>query len=200
MLTLTLGVLGAYLLGSIPFGLLLTRAAGLGDVRRIGSGSIGATNVLRAGRKDIAAATVLLDGGKGVAAVLLTRAFVPDSAAVEMTAALAAACAFIGHCFPVWLGFKGGKGIATFIGTTLALAWPLGIAICGVWLLTAAIFGYSSLAGLTMVAAGAALAALAGLHAVALALLAMAALSWIRHAQNIRRLLSGEEPKIGRQS
>jgi glycerol-3-phosphate acyltransferase PlsY len=166
-------------------------------VRTIGSGSIGATNVLRTGRKDIAAATVLLDGGKGAVAVLLVRAFVPDDAGAETAAALAAACAFLGHCFPVWLGFKGGKGIATFIGATLALAWPLGVAICGIWLLTAAIFRYSSLAGLVMVAAAPVLAALAGLMDVAVSLAFMAALSYVRHAGNIRRLLRGEESKIG---
>jgi glycerol-3-phosphate acyltransferase PlsY len=197
-LALILVAVFAYLLGSIPFGLLLTRAAGLGDVRRIGSGSIGATNVLRTGRKDIAAATLLLDGGKGAAAVLLARAFVSDDATAETAAAMAAACAFLGHCFPVWLGFRGGKGVATFIGAALALAWPLGVAIAGVWLLTAAIFGYSSLAGLVMVAAAPVLALLAGATAIAASLAVMAALSWLRHAGNIRRLLRGEESKIGR--
>ncbi len=186
----------AYLLGAIPFGLLLTRAAGLGDVRAIGSGNIGATNVLRTGRKDVAAATLLLDAAKGAVPVLAARWLAPPEAAVALPA-LAAACAFLGHCFPVWLGFKGGKGVATFIGGAFALLWPLGLAICGIWLLAASLSGYSSLAALVMMAAAPALAVLAGAMAPAAALLAMAALSYIRHAANIRRLLRGEESRIG---
>ena len=187
--------LAAYLLGSVPFGLLLTRAAGLGDVRKIGSGNIGATNVLRTGRKDIAAATLILDGGKAAAAVLVARALFS-----EEVAALAGAFAFLGHCFPVWLRFQGGKGVATFIGAALALAWPLGLAIVGVWLLAAAIFGYSSLAALVMAALAPALAFLARENPAALALLSMVPILYLRHAENIRRLARGEESRIDRKS
>ncbi|HHY02747.1 MAG TPA: glycerol-3-phosphate acyltransferase, partial [Paracoccus sp.] len=123
-----------YLLGSVPFGVLLTRALGLGDLRSIGSGNIGATNVLRTGNKGAALATLLLDGGKGAAAVLLARWL-----GGEGTALVAGAAAFLGHLYPVWLGFRGGKGVATFLGTVGALSWPLGLALCGVWLLTAAL-------------------------------------------------------------
>ena len=134
---------GGYLLGSIPFGLLLTRLAGMGDVRRIGSGNIGATNVLRTGRKDLAAATLLLDGGKGAAAALIGNYFFgPD---VMLAAGFGAV---LGHNFPIWLGFRGGKGVATSIGTLLAVAWPVGLGVCLVWLLVAAVTRYSSLAAL----------------------------------------------------
>jgi glycerol-3-phosphate acyltransferase PlsY len=199
----------AYLLGSLPFGLLLTRAAGLGDVRRIGSGNIGATNVLRTGRKDLALATLLLDGGKGVAAVLLAWA-----AAGPGVALVAAVAAVVGHLWPVWLRFKGGKGVATTLGTLLALSPPVGLLCCLTWLLVALVFRYSSLAALVSLALapvyafllpwGVRLDALAGAplfqgdwHLVAAASV-LAALVWTRHHQNIARLMAGEEPRIGR--
>ncbi len=193
-------VLG-YLLGSIPFGLVLTKAAGLGDIRSIGSGNIGATNVLRTGNKGLALATLLLDGGKGAAAVLVAGLFDP------MLAVLAGGGAMLGHAFPVWLGFKGGKGVATALGTLLAIAWPVGVLCCLIWLVMAVLFRYSSLASLTSVAAAPVLAwALSGttilgavwtdLPRAALALF-IAALVFLRHDANIRRLLHGEEPKIG---
>jgi glycerol-3-phosphate acyltransferase PlsY len=181
-----------YLLGSIPFGLLLTKFAGLGDIRNIGSGNIGATNVLRTGHKGLAATTVLLDGGKGAVAVLLAGMYGPD------TAALAALGAVLGHMFPVWLRFKGGKAVATALGVWLVLAWPVGVAACVLWLLVAAVFRFSSLAALVALAATPLIAwfwltdpNLTGL-AVVVTLLVFA-----RHHANIRRLLSGSEPKIG---
>ena len=180
-----------YALGSIPFGLLLTRAAGLGDIRNVGSGNIGATNVLRTGRKGLAAATLLLDGAKGLVAVLIARQIGPDAALA------AGAGAVLGHMFPVWLGFKGGKGVATTLGVMGGLAWPLGVLACVLWLLIAAVSRYSSLAALLSIA----LAALAAwwLSTPAIALLAtlLVPAVWARHHENIRRLLSGTEPKIG---
>lgn len=180
----------AYLLGSVPFGLLLTRLAGLGDIRAIGSGNIGATNVLRTGRRGLAAATLLLDGGKGALAVLIAARFGPDMAV------LAAAGALLGHCFPVWLRFKGGKGVATAIGIWLGLAWPVGLIACGIWLTVAVVSRYSSLAALLALAA-APLAAwkLEGPQFAELGVF-VAVLVWIRHHQNIRRLLRGEEGRI----
>lgn len=181
----------AYLIGSIPFGLLLTRAAGLGDIRKVGSGNIGATNVLRTGNKGLAALTLVLDGAKGAVAVLLALRFGPEMGVI------AAAMAVIGHVFPVWLKFKGGKGVATAIGVLLGLSWPVGLLVCGTWLLVAAVFRYSSLAALVAVAAAPAYAwFLADPQRVELAIF-VAALVWLRHHQNIRRLLKGEEPKIG---
>ena len=141
---LAIVLLFGYLLGSIPFGLLLTKMAGLGDLRSIGSGNIGATNVLRTGRKDLAAVTLLGDAGKGAAAVLLAAAIWGPEAAM-----IAGVAAFFGHVFPVWLGFKGGKGVATFIGILLALSWPVALAFCAIWLLVAVALRYSSLAALT---------------------------------------------------
>jgi glycerol-3-phosphate acyltransferase PlsY len=184
---------GGYLLGSIPFGLLLTRMAGLGDVRQIGSGNIGATNVLRTGRKGLAAATLLLDAGKGAAAVLIAQLWGPDMA---VTAALGAV---LGHLFPVWLGFKGGKGVATALGVLLALSLPLGALCCLTWLAVAFLFRYSSLAALAALGAAPLLSwyLLGDLQMVQLTG-ALAALVWLRHQQNIRRLLTGTEPKIGR--
>jgi glycerol-3-phosphate acyltransferase PlsY len=203
VLTLLMAALGGYLVGSIPFGVLLTRAAGAGDVRKIGSGNIGATNVLRTGRKDLALATLILDAGKGAAALLIARA-VTDNDAV---AAIAGGAAFLGHLYPVWLGFKGGKGVATFFGLMLAAAWPLGLVAAAVWLLTAAVFRVSSLSALvaTLVTPVLALMPIAVLNlptsnsVFLLALFAMA-LIWLRHFDNIIRLIKGKEPRIGTKS
>lgn len=184
-----------YLLGSIPFGLILTRLAGLGDVRRIGSGNIGATNVLRTGRKSLAAATLLLDGGKGAAAFLLAGLWGPDMALIAGMAAV------LGHLFPLWLGFRGGKGVATTIGTLFAAAWPLGLAVCAIWLLVAATTRYSSLAALLSLAASPLLAwwITDDLQLLQFAAI-LALLVWLRHLDNIRRLLRGQEAKIGQRS
>src|SRR5262245_51906404 len=183
-------LLGGYLLGSIPFGLILTRLAGLGDIRRIGSGNIGATNVLRTGNKALAAATLILDGAKGAAAVLVARHLFYYGTDAEI---IAGAGAFLGHLFPVWLKFRGGKGVATALGIFLALAWKVGLIACAVWLLVALLFRYSSLAALVAVAAAPVAAwflpdvrsQTAGFA------LFLAALIWLRHHENIRRLLSG---------
>jgi glycerol-3-phosphate acyltransferase PlsY len=184
-------LVAGYLLGSIPFGLILTRLAGLGDIRRIGSGNIGATNVLRTGNKALAAATLLLDGGKGAAAVLIAQHIYGPDAAI-----IAGAGAFLGHLFPVWLRFRGGKGVATTIGIFLAIAWPVGVIACAVWLLVALVFRYSSLAALVAVAA-APIAAwfLANRQTAGLALF-LAVVIWQRHHENIARLLRGEESRI----
>ncbi|CAN5727201.1 glycerol-3-phosphate 1-O-acyltransferase PlsY [soil metagenome] len=180
-----------YLLGAIPFGLLLTRAAGLGDIRNVGSGNIGATNVLRTGRKGLAAATLLLDALKGVVAVLIA-AQVGQIAAVG-----AAAGAVLGHMFPVWLSFKGGKGVATTLGVMWGLAWPVGAIACAAWLLFAAIFRYSSLAALLSVVVAAIASWFLTDSWAATLLTLLVPLVWLRHHENIRRLLSGTEPKIG---
>ena len=180
-----------YALGSIPFGLLLTRAAGLGDIRNVGSGNIGATNVLRTGRKGLAAATLLLDGAKGLVAVLIARQIGPEAAIA------AAAGAVLGHMFPVWLGFKGGKGVATTLGVMGGLAWPVGVLACVLWLLIAAVFRYSSLAALLGVALAALAAWWLSTPAIALLMTVLVPAVWAKHHENIRRLLSGTEPKIG---
>lgn len=192
-LPLILAALLGYLLGSIPFGLVLTRLAGLGDIRTIGSGNIGATNVLRTGNKPLALATLLLDSGKGALAALLALwAAGPDAAL------LAAGGAMLGHTFPVWLGFKGGKGVATALGVLLAVAWPVGIGACLTWLVVAALFRISSLSALVALALAPVTALwLAGTPVAGLALF-IAVLVFIRHDANIRRLLKGEEPKIGK--
>lgn len=191
VLTLVLAAL-AYLAGSIPFGLLLTRWAGLGDVRAIGSGNIGATNVLRTGHKGLAAATLLLDGLKGAVAVLIAAALDPSG-----TAPIAAAvAAFYGHLYPVWLGFRGGKGVATFLGVMAALWWPLGLIFAGVWLAVAVLFGFSSLAALTAALAVPLAAWLASRADVAAVALLMAAMIYYTHRENIRRLIKGEESRI----
>jgi glycerol-3-phosphate acyltransferase PlsY len=180
-----------YGLGSIPFGLLLTRAAGLGDVRSIGSGNIGATNVLRTGRKDIAAATLLLDGLKGTFAVLLFAHFAAEAGL------LAGFAAFLGHIFPVWLGFKGGKGVATFVGCLFGLAWPAGLAFAAIWLTTARLSRYSSLSALVASAASPFVLWALGLPVQALVVAIMAAILWKKHAENIARLRAGTEGRIG---
>lgn len=201
----TLGLLavGGYLLGSIPFGVLITRAAGAGDVRSIGSGNIGATNVLRTGRKDLAFATLILDAGKGAVALLVARALIPGEAG-QVAGAIAGGAAFLGHLFPVWLGFKGGKGVATFFGLLIAAWWPLGLIAGATWILVALLFRISSLSALVASAIAPALS-LAPLPVLDLPTPATittlaaftAVLIWIRHSANIGRLLSGKEPRIG---
>lgn len=194
VLLILVGVLG-YLLGSVPFGIVITRALGLGDLRAIGSGNIGATNVLRTGHKGAALATLLLDAGKGAMAVLIARIAVGEDAAQ-----LAGGMAFLGHLFPVWLGFKGGKGVATFLGTLIALAWPVGLAACATWAVTAAITRISSLSALVA-------AALSGLWCfvfsrgdVLILTFALMVLVYIRHWPNLQRIKAGTEPKIGQKT
>ena len=188
-----LSVLGGYLLGSIPFGVIVTRLGKAGDLRQIGSGNIGATNVLRTGRKGLALATLAGDGGKGAVAVLVARALWGEDAA-----ALAGGAAFVGHIFPVWLGFRGGKGVATFFGVMLAIAWPAGLACAAAWLIVAAVSRYSSLAALSAAALSPFLVLLTGGSRAAAALaLVMALLIYVRHRENIQRLLSGKEDRIG---
>ncbi|USG60139.1 glycerol-3-phosphate 1-O-acyltransferase PlsY [Sneathiella marina] len=197
-------VIVGYFIGSIPFGLVLTKLAGLGDVRKIGSGNIGATNVLRTGNKGLALATLLLDGGKGALVVLLAYTYLTQDYAV-----LAGGGAFLGHLFPVWLKFKGGKGVATFIGIMFAISWPAGLAVGITWLLVAFTLRYSSLSALIS-------AALAPAYLYGLMVLSpignsyfgdvqriefagvMAVLIFVRHYQNIGRLLKGTEPRIGK--
>ena len=193
-MTLFIAAFFGYLLGSVPFGLVLCRIFGYGDIRKIGSGNIGATNVLRTGSKPLALATLILDSGKGAMAVLVANYFLGYDAAL-----LAGFCALLGHLFPVWLKFKGGKGVATTLGTLIALAPYVGIGACLLWLATAFTFRISSLSALVAVIATPLMAHfmyhdpnLSGLCAV------IAALVWIKHRENIKRLLKGEEPKIGR--
>jgi len=188
----------AYVLGAVPFGLLLTRAFGAGDLRTIGSGNIGATNVLRTGRKGLAAATLLLDGGKGAAAVLLARHFTHD----EHIAAIAGFAAFGGHLFPFWLNFRGGKGVATMLGVSLAGWWPAGVAALLVWLTGALVTRYSSVGGMMAAVASAILFTVARTTAPldatwTIAAWAMAALLLLKHGDNIRRLRAGTESRIG---
>jgi glycerol-3-phosphate acyltransferase PlsY len=190
LLILIFALSGGYLLGSIPFGLVLTRLAGLGDIRKIGSGNIGATNVLRTGNKILAFAVLLLDSGKGAIAVLFAANWGEDAA---MAAGLGAV---LGHLFPVWLGFKGGKGVATTIGTLLALAWPVGVIACLVWLCVAFLFRISSLAALAATAVAPAVSLIIRGPWLAVPVLAIAILIWLKHAANIRRLIAGTEPRI----
>jgi glycerol-3-phosphate acyltransferase PlsY len=194
VLLILVGVLG-YLLGSVPFGIVITRALGLGDLRAIGSGNIGETNVLRTGHKGAALATLLLDAGKGAIAVLIARFAVGEDAAQ-----VAGGMAFLGHLFPVWLGFKGGKGVATFLGTLIALAWPVGLAACATWAVTAAITRISSLSALVA-------AALSGMWCfvfsrgdLLILTFALMVLVYIRHWPNLQRIKAGTEPKIGQKS
>lgn len=186
-----LALLGGYLLGSIPFGILLTRAAGAGDLRSIGSGNIGATNVLRTGRKGLAALTLVLDCVKGAAAVLIAGAVDPGFAP------LAGIGAFFGHLYPVWLGFRGGKGVATMLGVVLALHWPSGIAFAGVWIAALALTRYSSVGGMAAAFAPPVVAAWMGDIPDALLFLAFALMVLWKHRANLARLLAGTEPKVG---
>lgn len=190
---LILTALLGYLLGSVPFGVVITRAMGLGDLRAIGSGNIGATNVLRTGNKAAALATLLLDGAKGAAAVLIARALAGEDAAQ-----VAGLGAFLGHLFPVWLGFSGGKGVATFLGTLLALAWPVGLAACATWAATAAISRISSLSALVAAGLAAIWAALLGHGEMTALIVILATLVFARHLPNIARLRAGTEPRIGK--
>ncbi len=191
--SLIIAVVGGYLLGSVPFGLVLTRLGGLGDIREIGSGNIGATNVLRTGRKDLALLTLLLDSGKGAIAVILAGIFISSE-----LGATAGAAAFIGHCFPLYLKFKGGKGVATFVGTILAIDWTIGLTFLAGWLLTALLFRISSLSALagSLIAAG--YAYQYGVQGVWITVFAMTVVIYIRHKDNISRIAQGTEPKIGK--
>jgi acyl phosphate:glycerol-3-phosphate acyltransferase len=185
-------VLGGYLLGAIPFGLLITWLAGLGDVRRIGSGNIGATNVLRTGRKDLAALTLLLDGGKGAAAVLIVTAYLGTGAGM-----IAGGAALLGHCFPIWLRFKGGKGVATAFGAALALDWKVGLAMIVIWLVVAGVTRFSSLAGVLSAVAAPALFKWMATEQMGQFAIGIAMLIILRHIANLRRLMKGQEPRIG---
>lgn len=180
-----------YLLGSVPFGLILTRMFDAGDIRQIGSGNIGATNVLRTGRKGLAAGTLLLDGAKGFLAVWLAWRWFPE------VAGLAALGAVLGHCFPLWLKFKGGKGVATTLGVTLGLAWPIGAAYATAWLLMLAVTRISSLSGMVAAMAAPVAAALLGRLEFVPVLVAIAVLVLILHRANIARLRAGTEPRVG---
>ena len=186
-----LAFIAAYLIGSVPFGLLLAMAAGKGDIRQIGSGNIGATNVLRTGAKGLAAATLLLDLAKGLAAVLVVRHFWPDAVG------LAAVAAIVGHCFPVWLGFRGGKGVATFAGVCFGLLWPIGAVYAAVWLGVLGLARISSLGGMSAAVSAPIAAAVLGRMDLAPWLVAIAGLVLFLHRANIRRLVAGEEPKVG---
>jgi glycerol-3-phosphate acyltransferase PlsY len=181
-----------YLLGSIPFGLLLTKVSGLGDIRSIGSGNIGATNVLRTGNRWLALGTLLLDGGKGAVAVLIARYYYGDAIAV-----FAGAGAILGHIFPIWLKFSGGKGVSTFLGLTIALFWPVGLLCCATWLAVAGALKYSSLSALIAAAAAPIYMALFDERLYAGFMVFLAILIFIAHRQNIARLIGGDEPKIG---
>jgi len=184
--------IGGYLLGSVPFGLVLVRLAGLGDIREIGSKSIGATNVLRTGRKDLALATLLLDAGKGGIAVLLTRYFFGETAAL-----IAGVAAFAGHCWPIWLGFKGGKGFATYLGTLFALNILVALLVCATWAIVAFARRYSSLSALSAAAAAPVFAWIWSGPSLSAACAVISIFLYYRHKENILRLMNGTEPKIG---
>lgn len=191
LLLVLMAVVG-YLLGSIPFGMVLAKVMNLGNLRDIGSGNIGATNVLRTGNKKAAALTVLLDGGKGALAVLLGRFLLGEDAAQ-----LAGLAAMLGHCFPIWLGFKGGKGVATFLGILLALAWPVGVGCCIAWLVAVAASRTSSMGALFAAAISTFLMVLLGYGTALLMGIALTVLIFLRHMANITRIKAGTEPKIG---
>lgn len=188
---LALIALGAYLLGTVPFGIVITRGLGLGDLRQIGSGNIGATNVLRTGNRWAALMTLLLDAGKGGIAVVIARQFGPSDA--EQLAALAA---FLGHLFPIWLGFRGGKGVATFLGTLILLAWPVGLASCATWLVTFALTRISSLSALIAALSVVFWLGISGYSDMIALGASLAALILWRHEANIKRLLAGTEPRF----
>ena len=195
ILPILYAVLGGYLLGSIPFGLLIAKASGQGDIRNIGSGNIGATNVLRTGRKDIAFLTLILDAGKaGIAALIFNHFF---GAPIGL---YAGATALIGHCFPIWLGFKGGKGVATFYGCLFATSWPLGLIAGAIWLVCAFLTRISSLAGLAAAGLAPIIAFMMGNIPIAMMAAVMAIIIYIRHAENIGRIVKGTESKIGKKS
>lgn len=183
----------AYLLGSVPFGIVITRAMGLGDLRQIGSGNIGATNVLRTGNKRAAMATLLLDAAKGGVAVLIARWLLAEDAAQ-----VAGLAAFLGHLFPVWLNFRGGKGVATFLGILLALNWQVGLAVCATWAVSAAITRTSSIAALVAAASSALWMLYRGSDSLLLLALVLTLLIYVRHAENLKRIKAGTEPRIGR--
>lgn len=193
-LILLAAALGGYLLGSVPFGVVIARAFGLGDLRKIGSGNIGATNVLRTGNKPAALLTLVLDAAKGGIAVLIALGLGAGADAAQ----LAGAAAFLGHLFPVWLGFRGGKGVATFLGTLLALAFPVGLAACATWAATAAVTRLSSLSALMAAVLTPLWMLLLGRAEMVALGLFLAALIVVRHRANIARLLAGTEPRIGR--
>ena len=180
-----------YFLGSIPFGLVLTRFAGAGDLRAIGSGNIGATNVLRTGRKGLAGATLFLDGAKGAAAVLIAEAIQPG------LGAMAGMAAFLGHCYPVWLRFRGGKGVATMLGIALALSWQVGLVFAGVWLAALGLSRFSSVSGMAAAASAPIVATLIGRLDLTVLFLALALIVIWKHRANITRLRLGTEPKAG---
>lgn len=192
---LALTALAAYLVGAIPFGMVFAKLFGLGDLRQVGSGNIGATNVLRTGNKPAAALTLLFDVGKGGVAVVVARALFAEDAGQ-----LAGFAAFLGHCFPVYLKFKGGKGVATWLGTLLGLAWPVFLAAGATWLVTAGLFRISSLAALVAALLTPLWAYLLGFPAMVVLLVALAVLIYFRHSGNIRRILAGTESKIGKKS
>lgn len=197
---IAVALVGGYLLGSIPFGVIATKLGGGPDLRSIGSGNIGATNVLRTGRRDLAAITLLGDGGKGAVAVLIAWLATQNNTlhAQAVLTAAAGGAAFLGHLFPVWLKGKGGKGVATFFGTLLAAAWPVGMLAGATWLLMAFVFRMSSLASLTAAALAPVYVFVVGRPTpIAYLALFMAILIYVRHTANIRRLLKGEEPRIG---
>ena len=189
---LALAAIFGYLLGSIPFGILIARALGLGDLRQIGSGNIGATNVLRTGNKTAAALTLILDAAKGATAALIARATLGEDAAQ-----LAGLAAFLGHLYPVWLGFRGGKGVATFLGLLLALNWPIGLAACATWAVTAALTRISSLSALVATASATLWLMVFGQGKMFGLIMVLTLLIYYRHAANIARLRAGTEPKIG---
>lgn len=183
----------AYLLGSVPFGIVITRALGLGDLRKIGSGNIGATNVLRTGNKGAALATLVLDAAKGGIAVLIARAALGEDAAQ-----LAGLAAFLGHLFPVWLRFRGGKGVATFLGILLALSWPVGLAVCGTWLVIALLTRTSSIAALVSAASASLWLFWFNDGRMLFLVMLLTILVYLRHGENLKRIKAGTEPRIGR--